>query len=175
MGLIEQWGNYQFSMHCYEAKVKNCVKLESRIQQNHWNQKHVITLHKAALWDKSGELLHFVGSGLSSNLNNITSDRESESVITECIDDFEYRDVAFIKMDIEGAERRALEGARKRISHDRPILAICAYHLQDDLLVLSNIIKSIDREYVLYLRHYMNSSGDTILYAISKDDLKIDV
>ena len=70
---------------------------------------------------------------------------------------------------------RALEGARKRISHDRPILAICAYHLQDDLLVLSNIIKSIDREYVLYLRHYMNSSGDTILYAISKDDLKIDV
>lgn len=36
--------------------------------------------------------------------------------------------ITFIKMDIEGAEKDALYGAKKIIMSDKPTLAISAYH-----------------------------------------------
>lgn len=87
-------------------------------------------------------------------------------VLTEKIDDYNYDHVSFIKLDIEGAERYALEGAKSIINRDRPVLAVSTYHLQDDLLVLSKIIQIFECGYSVYLRHYMLSSGDTVLYAV---------
>jgi Methyltransferase FkbM domain len=55
----------------------------------------------------------------------------------------------FIKMDIEGMERFALQGARETIARFRPRLSICAYHLKDDFTVLSEIIRGIEPKYKL--------------------------
>ena len=44
--------------------------------------------------------------------------------------------VDFIKMDIEGAERHALLGARETIRRYHPRMEICVYHLVDDLQVI---------------------------------------
>jgi FkbM family methyltransferase len=54
----------------------------------------------------------------------------------------QLRRVDFIKADIEGAERHALEGARSTIQQFRPRLAICIYHLPDDPVIIANLIKS---------------------------------
>ena len=40
--------------------------------------------------------------------------------------------IDFIKMDIEGAEREALEGAQETLKRFRPEMTICTYHLDDD-------------------------------------------
>lgn len=40
--------------------------------------------------------------------------------------------VDFLKMDVEGAERKAIMGARSVISHFRPRMAIAAENLSDD-------------------------------------------
>src|ERR1022692_2992327 len=40
--------------------------------------------------------------------------------------------VDFIKMDIEGAEQRAVVGAKNTIARFRPRMALCIYHVQDD-------------------------------------------
>ncbi len=61
--------------------------------------------------------------------------------------------VAFIKMDIEGAERNALQGARDSIRRFRPRLAVSAYHLPDDPRVLRNEVSKAFARYRLQCDH----------------------
>jgi hypothetical protein len=51
--------------------------------------------------------------------------------------------VDFIKMDIEGAERQALEGARQTISTNKPRLAIATEHLPDDPARIPQIVRGL--------------------------------
>ena len=60
----------------------------------------------------------------------------------ECIDDSTWSNLRLIKLDIEGAERDALKGGLKSIRQYRPVLAICAYHKQDDLLILGILFRT---------------------------------
>lgn len=50
-----------------------------------------------------------------------------------------------------------------------PKLAICSYHKKNDIIVLYKYIREIknqEKEYKIFLRHYSNSSLETILYSI---------
>lgn len=159
---IEKWGDRaKLYLYCFEASRANCYILEN-------NQAlfypHKVFVHNLALWDISGCELVFSDSYLSGKI----TEKGSEHVMTGKIDDLDFERVDFIKLDIEGAERNCLEGARKTIENYRPCLAICAYHLQDDLLVLYEFIKSLNCSYEIKLRHYKDSSGDTILYAVPR-------
>ena len=48
--------------------------------------------------------------------------------------------VDYIKMDIEGAEREALKGAKNTLRRDKPVIMIDAYHRDDDPVVLPKVI-----------------------------------
>ena len=76
------------------------------------------------------------------------------------------RRVDFIKMDIEGEEENALKGALETIKRDRPVLAISIYHNLSQYLSIPLMIKSIDDNYKLYLRHHKYTLDDTVLYAV---------
>ena len=58
----------------------------------------------------------------------------------------------FVKSDIEGAERKALTALKEYLREYKPLLAISAYHLWDDLIVLPEIILTSNPDYKLYLR-----------------------
>lgn len=77
--------------------------------------------------------------------------------------------VDFIKMDIEGHEKYALAGARRHISKDKPIMAICVYHLFDDLRTIPALVRQIEPGYTFQLRHYTIGIDETVLYAIPPD------
>lgn len=70
-----------------------------------------------------------------------------------------------IKMDIEGAERDALEGARATLAACRPALAISAYHRIDDLWWLPLWIDALGLGYRFDLRSHAHNGFDTVLYA----------
>jgi FkbM family methyltransferase len=71
-----------------------------------------------------------------------------------------------IKMDIEGSELAALQGARRLIAEHRPGLAICAYHKPEHLWQLGLFLAEWDYGYRFYLRLHGQNSFETVLYAI---------
>lgn len=70
----------------------------------------------------------------------------------------------FIKMDIEGAELDALHGAAEMIKDNKPKLAICLYHRDEDLWTIPLYIKSLVPEYKFYCRENRHG-GEFVLYA----------
>lgn len=89
-----------------------------------------------------------------------------------------HDNISLINMDIEGNEKEALMSAKRIIQNCKPILAICVYHLADDLIEIPRLISAIDDSYIFYLRKYMSGTGrhyhavhkvnELVLYGISK-------
>jgi FkbM family methyltransferase len=84
----------------------------------------------------------------------------------DTIDNLIKEPVDFIKLDIEGAEQDAIEGAKETIRAYHPILAICIYHKAEDWYKVPQKVLAIEPNYKLYLRHYMEGIFETVLYFI---------
>lgn len=78
----------------------------------------------------------------------------------------ECADATWIKMDIEGSEMDALEGARKVITKNHPKLTISIYHSDEDMIRIAEYIHEMVPEYKLYVRHHSQSQRETVLYAV---------
>lgn len=74
--------------------------------------------------------------------------------------------VTFLKMDIEGSELKALQGAKKIIQKQKPRLAICIYHKTWDFIELTEQILEIVPDYKFYIRQYASDTRETVLYAV---------
>lgn len=73
--------------------------------------------------------------------------------------------VTSIKLHIEGAEMEALKGARQIIAMQKPKRAIYVYY-KNAIIEILRLIKNLVPEYKLYLRHYSNDAGETVLYTV---------
>lgn len=78
--------------------------------------------------------------------------------------------VDFIKMDIEGFELPALEGARETIQRFRPKLAISLYHKPLDIIDIPLWLAQNFPFYKLFLDHYTIHHEETVLYATAPAD-----
>lgn len=109
-------------------------------------------------------MLSFHATGASDSAVSCDGEVQIETLqLDEVLGD---RDVTFLKMDIEGAEKEALLGARKTIKRCRPKLAISVYHKPEDIWELPELILDIYPDYELYIRHYSLRDAETVLYAI---------
>ncbi|MEK7523076.1 MAG: FkbM family methyltransferase, partial [Patescibacteria group bacterium] len=81
------------------------------------------------------------------------------------IDKFINEHITYIKLDIEGFEKKALIGAKKTIKKYKPKLVICSYHNLNDIWELPMLIKKLRPDYKIFLRHYSDFLMDTICYA----------
>lgn len=86
---------------------------------------------------------------------------------TAVIDDY-FKDikVGFIKMDIEGAERKALAGGMRTIKRDRPILAISIYHGLEDVVEIPKMLMRELNNYHFVVRHHSYTYSETVLYGV---------
>lgn len=77
------------------------------------------------------------------------------------------RAVDYIKYDVEGSEKEALEGSEKTISAHTPSLLVSLYHRSEDLFELPLLVKKINPKYKLYLRRMRYiPAWDINLYAV---------
>ncbi|MBL0707873.1 MAG: FkbM family methyltransferase [Sulfurimonas sp.] len=111
-------------------------------------------------------------SGKVLGQNNCEHDYKAQEI--DAIDNIIKEKVDFIKLDIEGAEQDALNGASKTIKKYKPILAVCIYHKAQDWYKIPEIVLCIDGEYKIYLRHYMEGIFESVLYFIpTKRDIDV--
>jgi FkbM family methyltransferase len=80
---------------------------------------------------------------------------------------------SFIKMDIEGAEPATVQGSRRIVREQKPILAVCLYHAQEHLWQIPLLIKSLNPSYQLFLRRYSDECWELVCYAVPKERCKV--
>jgi FkbM family methyltransferase len=122
-----------------------------------------------AVGAKRGKLRFQAGGGEGAKLAT------DGNVVVECvpIDDLATEAApTFIKMDIEGAELDALEGARRSIEMHRPILSICVYHKQNDLWRIPLFIHTLVEDYRLFLRPHDVDGWQLVCYAVPANRLR---
>lgn len=142
--------------YVWEPETKFSSVIDGVLQE----YKDKIKIIYKGLWNKR-EMLSFVEDGVCSMIDNAGK----ETIEVDSIDSVIDEPVSFIKMDIEGAEYKALSGAKETVKKCRPRLAISIYHRNEDIIDIPKLIIELG-DYELYLRHYTLTEGDTVLYAL---------
>lgn len=150
-------------VYSFEADINNYTKLESYAKK----QEKTIQCkcENYALWDGYTKL----GIKLRSFQSKVGI---GEDAIVEAVSIdgyFEKISVGFIKMDIEGAERKALAGGMKVIKRDRPILAISIYHSLDDIVEIPKMLMEELDGYAFFIRKHADTYAEAILYAVPEE------
>ncbi|MDX2359891.1 MAG: FkbM family methyltransferase [Crocinitomicaceae bacterium] len=138
------------------------------------NNIHSVEVIEQPVGKISGSVYHVVDKGPSSTLSDTPSEGSFE-VETISIDDLVVSKaigkVDFIKMDIEGAELIALEGARETILKYSPTLVLAIYHYPCDFDQLPRFIHDLNPDYRFYLGHNTPHQDETVLFACVKENL----
>ncbi len=143
-----------------EPDPKNKLDLEKKIQE--LNAKNIDAFPYAV--GKDNCLLKFDATGGGGAGISQTGTIEVECVRVD--DKFFESAPSFMKFDIEGAELDALAGAHKTIEAYKPVLAVCIYHLPDDLWTIPLYIKEKYPFYDIFVRTHQYDGLDFVLYAI---------
>ncbi|MBK8340524.1 MAG: FkbM family methyltransferase [Flavobacteriales bacterium] len=128
-----------------------------------------ITIARNPVWSVSDADLFISGTGPGTTVSPEPKAPGAKAVKTLTIDDMVTRTgtarIDFIKMDIEGAEMHALEGACQSIQRFKPKLAICVYHDLSDFWTVPQLIASLAPEYTFYFGHYTAHAEESVVFA----------
>lgn len=140
-------GSYN-KITAFEPDEKNfrklCIKTEGYSNIERYN---------LAAWDKE-EILYFEKSGGRNSRKSDKTTGKSVPVKFNSVDNVIKDNVTLLKMDIEGAEKKALSGAVNTIKANNPKLYVCAYHRNEDFFELIKTIYNMNPDYKIYLRHH---------------------
>lgn len=161
--------------YAFEPDSSNLKKLKSKIEHSNINS----CVFPMGVGDFTGLIGFNTGAGTGCNIDKNSDNK----ILVAQLDDVILSDVNFLKMDIEGFENEALNGAKTIIQKHKPILAISIYHKPFDFidipLSLSQIMKDSTSEYIensdsilscmqyenFYIRYHGNHGFEFVLYA----------
>lgn len=117
----------------------------------------------AAAWCTDTELPFAAKAGRQSaicaNSDTMIAARSVDSILGK-------KNATIIKMDVEGFEREAIWGAANNIARFSPRLMIALYHRNEDIFEIPLLIKTINPDYKLFIRHQLYiPAWETNLYA----------
>lgn len=146
---------------CLEPDPQNLIALNENITSKNLLNTEVFDI---AVGNENAVLKFDATGGGGAGLSN------SGSISVQCkrIDDYFKEEITFIKLDIEGAELDALKGAYNTIQRCKPKIAVCIYHLPNDLWEIILYIKENFPFYNLNVRTHQYDGLDFVLYAIPK-------
>lgn len=157
--LLEFTHGLYHSIYALEPDRKNFKKLAKSVD----GMNHVYAFNAAA-WCVDTELPFAAKAGRQSAVtgssDTLIAARSVDSILGR-------RPSTIIKMDVEGFEREAIWGASQNIAHYSPKLMVSLYHRNEDIFELPLLIKSLNPNYKLYIRHQLYiPAWETNLYAV---------
>lgn len=155
--------------------VPNNVKIMDKNITLNPHLSKIIEIIRNPIWNISDFDLYFIDKGPSSFITDKDMKKVVNKVKSITIDDFVKKNsiskIDFIKIDIEGAELKALIGAKRVLSEFKPKLAISVYHSYKDIYKIPNFLSSLNLDYNFYFDHFTTYSEESILFA-KVNDLK---
>ena len=137
-------------IYAIEPDKRNFKKLAKYSEAE--DETCIISINAAA-WNYDGSGT-FLGSGNRNSTAVATAsfEHKEDKIPFVKIDSVTDEKIDYIKYDVEGAEREALEGSDRIIRSDNPCLLISLYHRSRDIFELINTVKARYPDYTLYLR-----------------------
>lgn len=91
---------------------------------------------------------------------------EGDAILAQTVDHLlDGKEVSLIKMDVEGMESAVLKGASHTIRRFKPRMDVAAYHRSEDLFSLPLLVRHIQPNVQVYLRHFASlPAWDTNFY-----------
>ena len=123
---------------------------------------------EACAWNREETLLFDAGGNRNSNVGNGLSAKKVRQVRALTLDSVVGKDrVDYIKYDVEGSEKEALEGSVETIRRSRPELLVSLYHRSADLFSLVLFVHKLMPDARLCLRRFSYyPAWDLNLYAV---------
>ncbi len=123
-----------------------------------------VRLVEKGIWDSTGKLsLHLSSVGDSHSVVLPQNEGKDETIDVTTLDaliqHMKLSRVDFVKMDIEGAEQRALRGARQLLVRFQPRLAISSYHLKGDPAAICSIVWQAHADYLVVSKDLVKAEG----------------
>ncbi|MCL2697761.1 MAG: FkbM family methyltransferase [Oscillospiraceae bacterium] len=157
-------GSYN-KIYAFEPDFRSFCKLRRR----HYLIEPVkLEAVNAAVYDKDGEESFSSAAGRQSSiLGALTKDKKIKTIKADTFCEKKGDVPTLIKIDVEGCEKPALEGAAATLRKHKPKLIVSLYHRTGDLLELPLLLKKMNSRYKMYLRrHEYVPAWDINLYCI---------
>ena len=154
-------------VYAFEADRENYSALEQR-----WCQDLRVKPFRVALTDREGTMHFSTGYNLLSRTTAHCVEEDSNSTQTvpsarlDHVLEHVATKVSMIKIDVEGSEMSVLRGGIERIRRDHPILAVCVYHRNEDILEIPLWLHELVPDYRFYLRQHSTQGTDVVLYVV---------
>ena len=121
----------------YSYPLSKLCKVVEAFEPQPWSAEIIvqsrinnIKVHNTALSDSKGKLTLYIPiirgkpySALAS-LQEPDCEHKDIEVSIKCLDDYNFQDVSFIKIDVEGHESQVIKGGRETILREKPILLV---------------------------------------------------
>lgn len=148
-------------IHCFEPEPSNFERLKDiPLEKTH---KDKVFFNELGLYDRSQEVEFY--SVPNSPGAKIKAGGASKINVVSLDDYLNGASASFIKLDVEGADIPAMQGAYETITKYRPKLCLSLYHRSEHLWEIPKMIAEWVPEYKFYMRHHHWNSYETVLYA----------
>jgi len=155
---VNEFNNHYKSIHAYDISESTVTLMKENLK----NLPHIV-FHVKGVADKMGELL-LAGVDAPFHGNRLVEQSGSSRVPIVKLDDDIKDPITFLKIDVEGLDKEALDGARNHIIKYHPKIHIDTYHKLVDLFEVPLLIHRMDPTYRFYLR-LTNSLDKPLMFA----------
>jgi FkbM family methyltransferase len=147
----------------FEPDPSSFARLAQWLDAQPQTLRERIAIHRAGIGARRERVAFAEGGGTGSAVGSSGGDTIEVVPLDEAVAELRP---TLIKVDVEGYEPAVLDGARRLISSEAPVLALCVYHRQDHPWRIPLTVAGMHDGYRYTLRNYCLDGWDLTLYAV---------